>query len=123
MIDRTLRDCRILVIEDEFMLADELRTDLSDAGAVVLGPVGTLEQALDLIRDGGAIDGAIIDVNLRGEMAYAAADLLLERGVPFVFTTGYDDSIIPHRFGSVACCPKPISIRLITQAIGRTVLS
>lgn len=121
MIDRTLRGCRILVVEDEYLLADELQTDLADAGAIVLGPLGTLNQVLELIRAGGEIDGALLDVNLGGEMAYPAADLLLERAVPFVFTTGYDDSVIPSRFSRVARCPKPVNISRITQAIGRDV--
>ncbi len=121
MIDRTLRDCRILVVEDEYLLADELQTDLADAGAIVLGPLGTLNQALELIKAEGKIDGAILDVNLCGEMAYPAADLLLERAVPFVFTTGYDESVIPSRFAKVARCPKPVNIRQIRDALGRDV--
>ncbi|MCC2976651.1 response regulator [Sphingomonas sp. PL-96] len=89
MPEATLRGCRVLVVEDEYMLADELQMELSDAEVIVLGPIGTLEDALDLIRSEPHIDGAILDVNLRGEMASPAADLLIERGVPFVFTTGY----------------------------------
>ncbi|MCL9997946.1 MAG: response regulator [Erythrobacter sp.] len=119
MIDRTLRDCRILVVEDEYLLADELQTDLADAAAIVIGPLGTLDQAFELIKAGGKIDGAILDVNLCGELVYPAADLLLERAVPFVFATGYDDSVIPSRFAGVARCPKPVNIRQITQALGR----
>lgn len=119
MADRTLTDCRILLVEDEYMLADELRTELDDARAVVIGPAGTLADALDLIRSEEHIDGAILDVNLRGEMAYPAADLLIARGVPFVFTTGYDSSAIPDRFAEVVRCEKPINIRRVTEAIGR----
>ena len=119
MPDHSLRDRRILVVEDEYMLADELRTELGDVGAIVLGPVGTLAQAIDLIGQEESIDGAILDVNLRGKMAYPAADLLLDRGVPFIFTTGYDASSIPGRFGRIACCEKPLSIAKVVRAIGR----
>ena len=65
MTELTLRDRRVLVVEDEFMLADELEMELLDAGALVLGPAGTIEDALDLIRSGQEIDGAILDVSLR----------------------------------------------------------
>lgn len=119
MSERTLEHCRILVVEDEYMLADELRTELVEAGAIVVGPVGTLQQAIDLITREEKIDGAILDVNLGGEMAYPAADLLMKRGTPLVLTTGYDASAIPARLERVVRCEKPIDIAKITQAIGR----
>ena len=121
MAEQTLQGCRILIVEDEYMLADELRTELSDAGAIVVGPAGTLEEAIVLIRSEQRIDRTILDVNPRGEMPFPAADLLRERGVPFVFTTGYDDSVIPSRFEDVIRCEKPINIKRITQAIGRVI--
>ena len=121
MPDRTLRDCRVLVVEDEYMIADELCIELGDAGAVVLGPVGTIGDALALISAQPHIDGAILDVNLRGERAFPAADLLVERYVPFVFTTGYDASAIPPRFKDVVRCEKPVNMRKIVQAIGRAI--
>jgi DNA-binding NtrC family response regulator len=121
MAERTLQDCRVLVVEDEYMLADELRTELRTAGAIVLGPVADVEEALGLIRSGQHIDGGVLDVILSGEMVFPAADLLAERGVPFVFTTGYDDSVIPSRFAGVVRCEKPINMRLVRQAIGRVI--
>ena len=121
MPEPTLRGCRILVVEDEYLLADELQSALEDAGAVVVGPVGTLENAIALIESGQSIDGAILDVNLRGEMAFSAADLLMERGLPFIFTTGYDLSALPPRFANVARCEKPISITKMAAAIGRII--
>lgn len=121
MTDSTIRDCRVLVVEDEYMLATELEMELLDAGAIVLGPIGTIEEAVDLVRFEQEIDGAILDVNLGGEMVFPVADLLIERGVPFVFTTGYDESIIPPNFKHVVRCEKPINITRITQAIGRII--
>ena len=121
MTDHTLHDCCVLVVEDEYMLADELEMELLDAGAIVLGPVGTIEDAVDLIRSKDEIDGAILDVNLGGEMIFPVADLLIERGVPLVFTTGYDASIIPSHLKHVVRCEKPINIVRITQAIGRLI--
>jgi hypothetical protein len=100
------------VVEDEYMLADDLRTELSEAGAIILGPAGTVEDSLRLIKAEPCIDGAVVDVNLRGLMVYPAADLLAERQVPFVFVTGYDQEVIPHRFKHVPRCEKPLNSRL-----------
>ena len=121
MPDRTLADCRVLIAEDEYMLADDLRMELEDIGAVILGPVGTLKDIIALIEREEVIDGVILDVNLRGEMVFPAADLLLERQVPFVFTTGYDASTIPPRYSHIIRCEKPVNIRLVTQALGRLI--
>lgn len=121
MPDYTLRHCRVLIVEDEYLLADELELELADAGAIVLGPVGTIEDALALIGAEPDMDGAILDANLRGEMVFPAADLLLERGTPFVFTTGYDASVFPSRFAHIVRCEKPINMKRVTQAIGRVI--
>jgi len=121
MTDPVLRDCRVLVVEDEFMLAEELEVELLDAGAIVLGPAGTIEDAFDFIRSGREIDGAILDVSLRGEMSFPVADLLIELSVPFVFTTGYDASVIPSRLKHVVRCEKPIKIAKVIEAIGRLI--
>src|SRR5262245_13179074 len=104
MPERTLRGCCILVVEDEYLLADALRIELNAAEANVLGPVGTVKAALSLIRSGQRLDGAILDINLGGQMAFAVADLLIECSVPFVFTTGYDQSAIPERFATIVRC-------------------
>ncbi|WP_454280655.1 response regulator [Sphingomonas sp. Marseille-Q8236] len=121
MSDRTLAECRVLIVEDEYMLADDLKMELEEAGAVILGPIGTLEDAIAAIENEEVIDGAILDVNLRGEMVFPVADLLLERDVPFIFTTGYDASAIPPRFSQITRCEKPVNIRLVTQALGRLI--
>lgn len=121
MEDRILRNRRILIVEDEYMLADDLKTELSDADAIVLGPAGTLEEALDLIRSERKIDGAILDVYLHGAIVFPVADMLLLRDVPFVFTTGYEGSAIPSRYANVIRCEKPINIKRVTQAIRRII--
>jgi CheY-like chemotaxis protein len=117
MSEPLLRNYRILVVEDEFLLADELQAELEDAGATVIGPVGTLGRALALIEAEQQIDGASLDASLGGEMVFPAADLLMQRGVAIVFTTGYDASIIPSRFSDVPRCEKPADLRKVVQAI------
>lgn len=121
MADRTLHNCRVLVVEDDYMLADDLVTELGDFGAVVIGPAGTVEDAIALITAEPHIDGVVLDVNLRGEMAFPVADLLAERNVPFVFTTGYDAGVFPTRFAHAPRCYKPISMAHVTEAIGRLI--
>jgi DNA-binding response OmpR family regulator len=119
MPDGTVRNRRVLVAEDEFMLADELQFELEDAGATVLGPAGALADAIALIKAEKHIDEAILDANLGGDMVFPAADLLIERGVPIVFTTGYHPSIIPARFNTMPLVEKPINIRRVFAAIGQ----
>jgi DNA-binding NtrC family response regulator len=119
MPENRLRGCRILVVEDDYFLADALASELAHSGAVVIGPAGAVADALQLIAEQGPIDAAILDVNLNEELAFPVADLLHERGVPFLFTTGYDASVIPRRFSQIARCEKPVQYRRIAQALGR----
>lgn len=119
MTDLPLRDLRILVAEDEYLLAHELSAELDDAGATVVGPVASVQGVLDLLARERALDGAVLDVNMRGEWIFPAADLLAERGVPFVFTTGYDASVIPERFRHVPRCEKPVRMSVIVDAVAQ----
>ena len=88
---------RLLVVEDEYFLAAELVEALSADGAKVIGPAASVDDALDLLDDTAQLDGAVLDLNLQGEMAFPVADALMERDIPFVFLTGYDQSVIPPR--------------------------
>ena len=117
MLVSALTERRILVVEDEYMLADELSKALNDAGAIVLGPVPSLEEAFDLINNTLRIDGAILDVNLRGMMVFPAADLLQGRAVPFLFTTGYNQSVIPARFDTITRCEKPVRVDKVSREL------
>lgn len=81
----------VLVVEDEMMVAWMLEDQLAELGCTVVGPAATIAQALAMI-DAETIDIALLDVNLNGEMSYPVADALTQRGVPFVFSTGYEQS-------------------------------
>jgi len=97
-----------LVVEDEYLVALHLCTELEEVGARVVGPTSSIDDALGLIEEGAhVLDGVVLDINLRGTMSYALADRLLERGLPFVFLTGYDCRAVPDRFRSVPCFTKP----------------
>lgn len=100
---------RVLLIEDEWVVAHETARAFERHGAIVLGPVPTIEQALALVNPPNPPpDMAVIDINLRGELAFAVADALDARGVRYVFATGYDISFIPNRYRHVARCEKPV---------------
>ncbi|KAB2851150.1 MAG: response regulator [Hyphomicrobiaceae bacterium] len=106
----------ILVVEDEYIIAIDIATYFSDRGARVVGPVGTIEEAIGAIN-GERLDAAVLDLNLHGEMAFDVADALIGRGIPFVFATGYDRDVIPGRFASVKRCEKPTTPEAIAMAL------
>lgn len=108
---------RVLVVEDEYFIAEEIKQTFEASGAEVLGPVSTVQAALGLLDQTPELDGAVLDLNLRGEMAYPVADALIARGVPFVFATGYDAVYIPARYRAVTRCEKPVEVRHIAQAL------
>jgi CheY-like chemotaxis protein len=112
----SLRGRRVLVVEDEYLLAEDLREGLEGQGAEVLGPVPIVAEALALLRQGPAPDFAILDINLQGEMVYPVADLLRAQGIPFLFATGYDAWAIPEAYADVPRTEKPVDL---TQATGR----
>ena len=118
-----LNDRRILVVEDEYMFASDMKAELESVGATVLGPVGSVKNATALICAEQHLDAALLDINLGDEMVFEVADLLVERNVPFVFTTGYDSSVIPVRFSHVAHYEKPLNVRHVTQALSHEILS
>ena len=85
-----LRGARVLIVEDAVLLALELETGLSDAGAQIVGPAYELEEALALLDQ--EIDAAVLDANLNGHSVTPVAEALAARGIPFVFATGYGDA-------------------------------
>ncbi|GJE41523.1 response regulator [Methylobacterium soli] len=108
---------RVLVVEDEYFIADDLRRHFEERGAEVLGPVPRVEDALALIAATAEIDAAVLDVNLQDEMVYPVADALQARGVPFLFATGYEKTAIPARFADVRHCEKPFEPERIAGAL------
>jgi len=115
-----LRGRRLLVVEDEYMIAMELTRSLEELGAEVVGPAGSVEDALELVgRDGGRLDAAVLDINLRDERVYPVADALTARGVPFVFATGYDSMAIPSSYASAPRCEKPVDKLQLARLLAR----
>jgi CheY-like chemotaxis protein len=87
-----MRGRRVLVVEDESLIAMFVQTMLTDLGCEVLGPVYDLSAALDFVATPTHIDVAVLDLNLDGEPAYPVVDALRARGVPVIFCTGYGDT-------------------------------
>ncbi|MBB2682728.1 UNVERIFIED_ORG: CheY-like chemotaxis protein [Rhizobium etli] len=117
MAEGLLRGRRVLIVEDEFMLAEDMSQQLAEAGALVLGPAQSLERAFELLTAADVLDAAVLDVNLHGKQVYPIADTLVERHVPFVFTTGYDASTLPARFKSMSCYAKPVDMSRLIETL------
>jgi CheY-like chemotaxis protein len=107
MDSSALRDRRILVVEDEYLIATTLSGQLEGVGSIVVGPVASVERAIKAIESNPEIDAAVLDVNLGGVMAYPVADALLARNTPFVFTSGYENGPLRKRYPQIGNCPKP----------------
>lgn len=99
----------VLLVEDDYFIAEDMAWQLEGGGAEVVGPVASVDAAIELIGRTERIDGAILDVNLQGQMSWPVADALLQRGVRFVFATGYDKAAIPVRYAEIILCEKPVT--------------
>ena len=115
-VGQQLSGRRILVVEDEYFVADDLAQQLEAAGAEIIGPAPTLERGRELL-DAEQPDAAVLDINLRGQTVYPLADDLRRRRVPFVFATGYDARVIPDDYAAVPRCEKPVSREAVVNAL------
>ncbi|MFM9865531.1 MAG: HWE histidine kinase domain-containing protein [Micropepsaceae bacterium] len=108
---------RILVVEDEGMVALDIVNTLEDAGYAVAGPAGRLAAALELART-ALLDAAVLDANLAGQPVFAVADELARRNVPFVFSSGYSDSShFPPAYKTAPRIQKPFQRDDLLRAI------
>jgi DNA-binding NarL/FixJ family response regulator len=113
-----LNGIRILLVEDEYLVALEMQNMIRMLGGEVVGPAGRIDDAMQLAREGG-IDGAVVDLNTDGEVTMRLIELLASRNVPFVVTTGYDSSVLPPHLKPVAFLTKPISLARLKAVAGR----
>ena len=108
---------KILVVEDEFFIAMQIEAILRGAGLRVVGSAGTLSSAVSLARK-SACDAAVLDVNLKGERVDDVAAILCERGIPFLFVSGYGRGNLPAAFrDGVEFLAKPFSDRTLLEAV------
>jgi DNA-binding LytR/AlgR family response regulator len=106
----------VLLIEDNFLIAEHLRGALENHGCAVVGPAPHVKLGLALVEAG--LDGAILDINLNGEFCFPIAEALAGLNVPFLFLTGYDDrAIIPPEFRAVPFLSKPVEEARLVAAV------
>ncbi len=117
MGDRILVGRQILIVEDEYLLADDLVETLTAAGADIIGPIPSLDGAMALLDETARIDAAVLDINLRGDKVFPLAAALEARDIPFVFSTGYDAWAIPEQFADRPRIEKPIQGALLASTI------
>lgn len=104
-----LEGVRVLIIEDDSLVAMSVGDMLSDLGCSVVANAGNLTQAFEMVRAGG-FDFALLDVNLRGKEVFPVAEVLSEQGIPFAFASGYGRAGLPEEFRSKPIVSKPFEI-------------
>jgi len=107
---------RVLVVEDEYFIAQDLQRGLEEAGAEVIGPVADPHAALDLIAR-QPLDFAVLDINLMGGINFSVATELTARKIPFLFATGYEPTTLPPQFQQVGLWRKPFEVDALSVAI------
>ena len=113
---------RILVVEDELMIRMLLQDMLTDLGYALAGEAGHIEEALTLAKQSD-FDVAILDVNLNGEPISPVVEVLVERGLPFVFATGYGQHGVPELYRTSPTLQKPFQADALAEAIEAAVPS
>jgi PAS domain S-box-containing protein len=98
---------RVLLVEDEALVAMMIQETLAELGFQVIGPISTASEALAAARE-NHFDAAVLDINLGDGLVYTVAEILMKRGTPFIFVTGYDADSVDTRFSGVTVLQKPI---------------
>ena len=113
---------RVLVVEDEYLVALEVENALLDAGCIVIGPFASVRDALAAAQV-ETIDVALLDVNVAGEMVFPVAYLLEAVGTPFLFVTGYGKAILPRDRPTWEACSKPFHPDELTERLAQKINS
>lgn len=111
---------RVLIVEDEALIAMLLEEMLADRNYQVVGHAADLAQGCEMARN-LSFDAAILDVSLGSEEVFPVAEILRERGIPFIFTTGYGAAGLPHGWAGSPVFTKPYDIGPLTDTIERLV--
>ncbi len=115
-VSKVLKGRRVLIVEDEFLIAEEMRRAVDGLGGGVLGPVGALEDAERLLGEGRP-DLALLDVNLHGRMVNPVAAQLKRLKVPMIFATGYAQSNLAPEFQGDLYLEKPVTSHALAAAV------
>lgn len=108
---------RVLVVEDESLVAMLLETILEDMGCTPVGPAANIDDALKMATGGEHLDAALLDVNVAGRQVFPVAEALKARGVPFVFSTGYGEGGLPDEWRGQTTIQKPFTEAAVRDAL------
>lgn len=116
-MEQSLTGRKVLIVEDEYLLASALRHAVEMLGGHVVGPFARVQQAMQSIEAGELPDAGLLDVNLGSEYSYPLADALVERGIPTVLITGYDPDALPEPYRSLCYLRKPFDLASVSSAL------
>jgi CheY-like chemotaxis protein len=119
---RPLAGKRILIVEDERAIAENIAFEIAAQGGKVVGPVASADAALHTIAT-TRLDGAIVDIKLMGKMTFSVADVLADRHIPFLFVTGYSAQIVPPSHANVHRLQKPVTPFTVCRALEAAMFS
>jgi CheY-like chemotaxis protein len=108
---------RVLVVEDESLVAMLLETILEDMECIPVGPASNIDDGEAMARDTVDLDAALLDVNVAGRQVFPVAEALRARGVPFVFSTGYGEGGLPEEWRGAATIQKPFTEAAVRDAL------
>lgn len=108
---------RVLIVEDESLVAMLLETILEDMGCTPVGPASTVAEGLSMVAADAPLDAALLDVNVAGSQVFPVAQALKDRGVPFVFSTGYGEGGLPDAWRGQSTIQKPFTEAAIRDAL------
>lgn len=118
MSELPLRKRAVLVVEDQFLIADEMRRAIAALGGRTLGPCPSIAAARRLLEH-ETPDMAVVDINLQGDEVYPLVDDLLAREIPLAFATGYEDWAIPEAYRNIERLQKPVAAAALRKAAGK----
>ena len=114
-MSQTFAGRRVLIVEDESLVAMLLETILEDMGCVPVGPAATVDEGLRMAIE--PVDAALLDVNVAGRQVFPVAEALRDRGVPFVFSTGYGEGGLPDEWRGHSTLQKPFTEAAVRDAL------
>jgi CheY-like chemotaxis protein len=111
-----LRRPHVLVLEDEWIIADQIEAALEDAGYAVVGPVGRVDAAMALLKS-RAVDAAVLDINVHGDRSFRVARKLAQDAIPFIFLSGYARTELPAALSKRPLMQKPIDLPVLCRYV------
>lgn len=115
---RELAGLRLLVVEDDYLVAADLCSALQRHGAAILGPVPNARRGREVLQQQRP-DCALLDINLNGNLVFELAGEFQNQGIGTIFTTGYDAAFLPDAFRDAPCLQKPVNLKALVQLISR----